>query len=100
MRKSTAQRITHLNISDKPVIHELLLAFIDNMYIIVSLFLSGQIDLSYIDPVVIGRSVFNTTNEFMCRVVGCVRDVLCAILDAILAVVKGTYSHHLTSVTS
>lgn len=65
-----------------------------------SLFFSAKIDLSYVDPVVIGRSVFNTTNEFMCGVVGYVRDVLCAILDTILAFVKGIYSHHLTSVIS
>lgn len=62
-----------------------------------SLFFSGKIDLSYIDPVVIGRGVFSVTNEFMCGMVGYIQDVLCAILDTILDVVKGIYSPHLTS---
>ncbi len=49
----------------------------------------GKIDLSYIDPVVIGRRVFRVTNEFVGGVVGYIQDVLCAILDTILDVVKG-----------
>lgn len=64
-----------------------------------SLFLfSEKIDLSYIDPVVIGRGVFSVANESMCGVVGYIRDVLCAILDSIVNVVKGIYSSLLTSV--
>lgn len=55
-----------------------------------SVLFSGKIDLSYIDPVVIGRGVFSVTNELMCGVVGYIQDVLCAILDTILDVVKGT----------
>lgn len=62
-----------------------------------SLFFSGKTDLSYIDPVVIGRGVFNVTNELVCGVVGYIQDVLCAVLDTILDVVKGIYSRHLTS---
>lgn len=58
------------------------------------LFFSGKIDVSYIDPVVIGRSVFSVANEFTCGVVGYVRDVFCAILDTILDVVKGIYAPH------
>ncbi len=49
----------------------------------------GKIDLSYIDPVVIGRRVIHVTNEFVGGVVGYIQDVLCAILDTILDVVKG-----------
>ncbi|KAI3367181.1 hypothetical protein L3Q82_008240 [Scortum barcoo] len=50
----------------------------------------GKTDLSYIDPVVIGRNVFSVTNEFMCGVGGYIQDVLCAVLETILDVVKGT----------
>ena len=55
-----------------------------------SMLFSGNIDLSFIDPVVIGRDVFSVINELMCEVGGYIQDVLCAILDAILDVVKGT----------
>lgn len=61
-----------------------------------SLFFSGKIDVSYIDPVVIGRGVFSVVNELTCGVVGYIQDVLCAILDTILDVVKGIYSPHLS----
>lgn len=63
-----------------------------------SCFFSGKIDLSYLDPVVIGRGVFSVTNESASGVVDYIRSVLCAILDSILDVVKGIYSSHLTSV--
>lgn len=61
------------------------------------LLFSGKIDLSYIDPVVIGRRVFHVTNEITCGVVGYIQDVLCAILDTILDVVKGIYSTYSTN---
>lgn len=49
----------------------------------------GKPDLSYVDPVVIGRGVFRTTNEFTCEVVGYIQGVLSFILDSVLDVVKG-----------
>lgn len=62
-----------------------------------SLSFSGKTDLSYVDPVVIGRDVFSVTNEFINGVTGYIQGVLCAVLDTILDVVKGIYSPHLTS---
>lgn len=52
------------------------------------------------DPVVIGRSVFRVTNDLACGVVGYIQDVLCAVLDNLLDVVKGINSAHLTRVQS
>lgn len=60
-----------------------------NALIFLFLFHSGKIDLGYIDPVMIGRGVFNATNEFMCGVASYIQDVLCSILDTTLNVVKG-----------
>lgn len=51
--------------------------------------------LSYIDPVVIGRKVFHSTDDFVCGVVGSFRDTLCAIVDTVLDTIsdinKGLY---------
>lgn len=55
------------------------------------LFFSGGIDLSYIDPVVIGRRVFTVTNELVAGVVGSIQDVICSIIDTVLDLVKGIY---------
>lgn len=55
------------------------------------LFFSGGIDLSYIDPVVIGRRVFTVTNELVGAVVGSIQDVICSIIDTVLDLVKGIY---------
>lgn len=55
------------------------------------LFFSGGIDLSYIDPVVIGRRVFTVTNELVGGVVGSIQDVICSIIDTVLDLVKGIY---------
>lgn len=56
-------------------------------------FSSGKIDLSYIDPVIIGRGLFRVTNNFMSEVVGFIQTVLCLLVDSILDVVKGIYLH-------
>lgn len=40
----------------------------------------------------IGRGVFNATNEFMCGVASYIQDVLCSILDTTLNVVKGIWA--------
>lgn len=53
------------------------------------LFSSGKTDLSYVDPVVIGRGLFGVINNFTCGVVGYIQDVLCAVCDTILDVGKG-----------
>lgn len=60
--------------------------------IFVLLCFPGKLDLSYIDPVIIGRDVFNVTNKLMCGVVGHVQGVLSSILDATLDVVEGIYA--------
>lgn len=60
----------------------------------------GKTDLSHIDPVVIGRGAFNAANEFACGVAGCIQDALCAVLDNILEVVKGIYSHYVTAIVN
>ncbi|XP_036006752.1 uncharacterized protein LOC105939031 [Fundulus heteroclitus] len=44
----------------------------------------GTFYASYVDPVVIGRRAFHSTNDFMCGVVGSIRDMLCAIVDTVL----------------
>lgn len=51
---------------------------------IISLQTTGNFYLSYVDPVVIGRRAFHSSNDFMCGVVGSVRDTLCAIVDTVL----------------
>lgn len=53
------------------------------------LLFSGTTDISFIDPVVIGRNVFSVTNDFVSGVAGYIQDVLCAILDVILDTIKG-----------
>jgi hypothetical protein len=50
----------------------------------------GTIDISFIDPVVIGRRVFNAADDMVGAVVGYVQGVLCAILDTVLSVTTGT----------
>lgn len=52
-------------------------------------FFSGSIDLSYIDPVVIGRRVFTVTNELVGGVVAYVQDAICTVLNAVVDGVKG-----------
>lgn len=56
------------------------------------LFFSGSIDLSYIDPVVIGRRVFTVTNELVGGVVGSIQDVICNVINTLLDLVKGIYT--------
>lgn len=53
------------------------------------LFFSGIIDLSYIDPVVIGRRVFTVTNELVGGVVGSIQDVICSVINTVLDLAKG-----------
>lgn len=53
------------------------------------LFFSGTTDVSFIDPVVIGRNVFSVTNDFVSGIAGYIQDVLCAIMDVILDTVQG-----------
>lgn len=56
------------------------------------LFFSGTTDVSFIDPVVIGRNVFSVTNDFVSGIAGYIQDVLCAVMDVILDAVQGTVS--------
>lgn len=44
------------------------------------------------DPVVIGRNVFSISNDSVSGIVGYVQDVLCAILDWVLDIIKGIHS--------
>lgn len=55
------------------------------------LFFSGNIDLSYIDPVVIGRRVFTVTNELVGGVVGSIQEVICSVINTVMDLVKGIY---------
>ncbi|XP_049917300.1 uncharacterized protein LOC126400552 isoform X3 [Epinephelus moara] len=66
-----------------------LCAIVDTVLGTISGINKGKVDLSYIDPVVIGRNVFSVTNEYMCGVGRYIQGVLCAILDTFLDVVKG-----------
>lgn len=56
------------------------------------LFFSGTTDVSFIDPVVVGRNFFSVTNDFVSGIAGYIQDVLCAIMDVILDTAKGTVS--------
>lgn len=56
------------------------------------LFFSGTADVSFIDPVVIGRNVFNVTNDFVSGIAEYIQGVLCAITDVILDTFQGTVS--------
>nr|XP_019953442.1 PREDICTED: uncharacterized protein LOC109636263 [Paralichthys olivaceus] len=49
----------------------------------------GNFYLSYVDPVVIGRRAFHSTNDFMGGMVGNVRDSLCAFVDTLLDIISG-----------
>lgn len=42
------------------------------------------------DPVLMGRDVFRVTNDTVSGIVGYIQDVLSAILDKILDIIKGT----------
>lgn len=55
------------------------------------LLLSASVDLSFIDPVVIGRRVFAVTNELVGGVVGSIQDVICSFISTVLGVIKGIY---------
>lgn len=56
------------------------------------MFLSGTIDISFMDPVVIGRNIFSVSNDTVNGVAGYIKDVLCTILDSILDITKGKCS--------
>lgn len=56
------------------------------------LFFSGTTDVSFVDPVVVGRNFFSVTNDFVSGIAGYIQDVLCAIMDVILDTAKGTVS--------
>ncbi|MEQ2241490.1 hypothetical protein ILYODFUR_025838, partial [Ilyodon furcidens] len=45
---------------------------------------------SYIDPVVIGRRAFHSTNDFMCGMIGCFRNTVDTVINAVLDIRKGT----------
>lgn len=47
----------------------------------------GNFYLSYVDPVIIGRRAFHSTNDLVCGVVGSIRDTLCAIMDTIIDII-------------
>lgn len=51
--------------------------------------LSGTTDISFIDPVVIGRNAFSVTNDFVSGVAAYIQDVFCAILDVTLDSLQG-----------
>lgn len=54
------------------------------------LFFSGTTDVSFIDPVAIGRNAFSVTNDFVSGVAAYIQGALCAILDVILDTFQGT----------
>lgn len=49
----------------------------------------GTTDISFIDPVVIGRNAFSATNDFVSGVAAYIQDVLCAVLDVALDSLQG-----------
>lgn len=54
------------------------------------MFSSGATDISFIDPVVIGRNVFSVTNDFVGGIAEYIQGVLCTVIDAILDTYHGT----------
>ncbi|XP_053290784.1 uncharacterized protein LOC128451043 [Pleuronectes platessa] len=78
-------------------VRESLCAIVDTLFDTISGISEGKIDLSYIDPVLTGRGVFSVMIEFICGVEDYIQNVLCAIWDTILDVVKGNYSPCLTA---
>lgn len=54
-------------------------------------FYSGTTDISFMDPVVIGRSVFSTANDTISGIAGNIQEMLCAVIDTILEVIKGIH---------
>lgn len=54
------------------------------MSLTISLQNPGNFYLSYIDPVIIGRQAFHSTNDFICGVMGSFRDMLSAIVDTVM----------------
>ncbi|XP_049917299.1 uncharacterized protein LOC126400552 isoform X2 [Epinephelus moara] len=67
-----------------------LCAIVDTVLGTISGINKGAVDISYMDPVVVGRSAFSTTNEYVNGIVGSIRDVLCGTIDSILEITKGT----------
>merc|ERR1711915_460699 len=49
----------------------------------------GGTDLSFVDPVVIGRSAFKVTNDFVSGITAHVQELLCSVLDLLLDTVGG-----------
>lgn len=64
----------------------------DNDLLFKSFFMlsSGITDFSFIDPVVIGRNLFGVIDKTFSGITGYIQDTLCAILDRVLDVFKGT----------
>lgn len=56
------------------------------------MFFVGANDVSFIDPVVIGRNAFRVTNDFVSGIAEYTRGVLCKILDIILDKYHGIVS--------
>lgn len=52
---------------------------------------SGATGVSFMDPVVIGRDVFSATNDTVSGIVGYIQDMLSAIIDKILEIIKGMF---------
>ena len=52
----------------------------------------GTADLSFIDPVVVGRDVISVTMGFVDGLVGYIQDMLCTVLDTVLETAKGSYT--------
>ncbi|MED6276149.1 hypothetical protein CHARACLAT_000373, partial [Characodon lateralis] len=50
----------------------------------------GTTDISFIDPVVLGRTFFSVINDAVGGIMGYIQDILCAILDTVLDISKGT----------
>lgn len=56
------------------------------------LFFSGATDVGFIDPVAIGRNVFNVTNDFVSGIAENICGVVNTIMDVILDTIQGTVS--------
>lgn len=81
----------NLNLDDNAQLTATLNTFLANTVVINNvLFFLGPTDISFIDPVVIGRNVFSVINDFVSGITGYIQDMLCSILDVTLDILKGS----------
>lgn len=83
--------LTSVVLNRKPNSYFIHFLLIKCIFLLHSFILIGKTDLSTIDPVVVGRGAFATTNDLTNGVLSYIEDMLCAMVDPILDAGKGIY---------